>query len=688
MVSCLRSTSIIRLTSGLASRPTTSSSRSTLLRCQLSTNSGASSQLSQKSSIYKFQVSSPSNSASSSSQLLSSQFSYSSSAYSTAVNAKLDIVDELAGEFESSLSISGNSAHADAANQAWAAFETLKAEKGGSLSESEYIESLRSIATARDFNRAYSIVNEMKSNGISVGSEAYSLLLNSGRRTLRLSEIRQLFGDADDFYQHQNKRRDNSENEHRNNVSEAVQTKSHYFEQMSIVLKEMNAENIRPTPWFYEELANFLTITNQAGILINIATAMEKRGEQPSTKFYNRMLHCLPRSGLIDRASMLFNRMVLRGTADYYSYLVRASSLVYVNQAEAARAILSDMKGKFSMDSVAYNVLIKSYLSQKNSEQALQVFQQMTRDSAIAPTRVTCRTFMSYFYESADLSGAEPIIAYFPKANFPETAEDCGNVMKFFARYDPSKVLQFITEFKEQNGGKLASASSGNHIAHAFLRILNDRQVPNDWKKTFGDLAIESFEGESKETVENSLLKYAPELPYHFRMIISKIASPDSATYEIVFKKLLQLRRYDSVKALYQSMFTSETPQSVSVQAVHRNLYLTALLSSRDTAAAAEFIAEMHTRRAPVSGKNLELMEGLGIELPRGALSAQKGYGVTAFQRKNQGQGQGQGSNNNNNNNNFRSQNNNSNNNNSSNNNNRKQSKYSNSNEQQELNII
>ena len=121
----------------------------------------------------------------------------------------------------------------------------------------------------------------------------------------------------------------------------------------------MKSLKIQPTAWFYEEMANFLTATNQAGVLINLATAMEKRGEIPSIKFYNRMLHCLPRCGLLDRASMLFNRMVLKGTADYYTFLVRASSLVYINQLEAARAVISDLKGKFPLDVVAYNILIK-----------------------------------------------------------------------------------------------------------------------------------------------------------------------------------------------------------------------------------------------------------------------------------------------------------------------------------------
>ena len=65
-------------------------------------------------------------------------------------------------------------------------------------------------------------------------------------------------------------------------------------------------------------------------------------------------------------------------------------------------------------------------------------------------------------------------------------------------------------------------------------------------------------------------------------MIIERIEAPDSVTYEIVLKKLIQLRRFDAVKSLYQSMFSPQNPHNVSAQPVHRNLYLTALLMSRN----------------------------------------------------------------------------------------------------------
>ena len=95
-------------------------------------------------------------------------------------------------------------------------------------------------------------------------------------------------------------------------------------------------------------------------------------------------------------------------------------------------------------------------------------------------------------------------------------------------------------------------------------------------------------------------------------------------------KKLIQLRRYDAVKALYQSMFSPQNPHNVSAQPVHRNLYLTALLMNRENDAIRDFISEMHGRRIPISGKNTILLEEAAIELPRGALTAKKGQGVTA----------------------------------------------------------
>lgn len=517
-----------------------------------------------------------------------------------------------------------NLAYTEASDQAWSSLQSLKSSKTPDVSDFTAI--LRQLSEARDFNRCKALIGEIKAAGMEIDSEIYSLVLNSGRRTLRSNEIRELFGDSTDYFQ---RKSTNSENpSHQGEI-----TRSPFYENISEIVGEMKSKSIYPTVWFYEELANFLTSINQAGVLINLATAMEKRGEQPSTKFYNRMLHCLPRCGLLDRASMLFNRLVLKGKADYYTYLVRASSLVYVNQMEAARAVLSDMKGKFQMDPVAYNILIKSYLSQGNCEQAVQVFKQMTRDPSIAPNRVTCRTFLSYFYESANLTHSEPIVGYFEKANFPETFEDYGNVIKFFARYDPPKVLEIFKQVKEKFANSDLVAHDKNQVYHAFLRVLNDRQVTNDWKNSFSKLILgEEKSGKSdlkKESSSSSLLN-APDLPFNFKMIIERIESPDSVTYEIVLKKLIQLRRYDAVKSLYQSMFSPQNPHNVSAQPVHRNLNLTALLMGRETEAVREFISEMHGRRIPISGKNTLLLEEAGIELPRGALTAKKGQGVTA----------------------------------------------------------
>lgn len=554
--------------------------------------------------------------------------------YSTA-NATLrsedeSFVDVLNGETSTLKSVPGNVASAsaqfaEASDRAWSAFQTLKSEK--TPNSSDYINALRELSEARDFNRCKAVLNEIKAAGIELDSEMISLVLNSGRRTLRSNEIRELFGD-------------NSERKSQTSGAtseESLPSRSQFFDQISSLVQEMKSKNLRPTVWFYDELANFLTAINQAGVLINLATAMEKRGEQPSTKFYNRMLHCLPRCGLLDRATMLFNRMVLRGNADYYTYLVRASSLVYVNEMEGARTVLSEMKGKHQMDTVAYNILIKSYLSQGNCEQAVKVFKQMTREPSIAPNRITCRTFLSYFYESANLAHSEPIISYFERVNFPETFEDYGNVIKFFARYDPPKVNEIFNQLK----GKINSESSSNdknQVYHAFLRVLNDRQVTNDWKKSFANLILEGANPEGSSIKATTL--NAPDLPYHFRTIIDRIESPDSVTYEIVLKKLIQLRRFDAVKALYQSMFNSENSHNVSVQPVHRNLNLTALLMSRNLESAREFINEMHARRIPISGKNTGLIEEAGIELPRGALTAKKGQGVTANRSTRQHKGE------------------------------------------------
>lgn len=509
------------------------------------------------------------------------------------------------------------------ASEAWNALQSLKSER--QLSLTDYATCMRKLAEARDFTRAFELLQEMKSNANALpDAEIFSLVLSSVRRTLRPSEIRQLFGEVQTSPRFANNSNEDGE----------TATASPFFSQVKEIVGEMQEKGFRPAMWFYEEFANQFAVTNQGGLLINLATAMEKRGEEPSTKFYNRMLHCLPRCGLIDRASMLFNRMVLRGTADYYSYLVRASSLIYTNQPEAARAIISDARARFQLDSVAYNILIKSHLAQRDSEEAIKVFHQMTKEASIAPTRVTCRTFLSYFYESGDLSMAEPVVAYFAKAGFPETVEDYGNLVKFFARFDPPRVLEVMRELKNKSADNMAN----NHILHAFLRILNDRRVMPDWKRSFAEFILEqTAEVKAPSESVDFFSKYCPELPYHYRMILQRITSPDATTLEIVMKKLLQLRRFDAVRSLYDAIFAadSQAPTSVSVASVHRNLYLTALLSANDLEASKTFVADMQQRRIPISGKNTSLMESLSIALPAGAMTAKKGQGVTVTPRAN-----------------------------------------------------
>lgn len=522
-------------------------------------------------------------------------------------------------EFEA-LNVSSAPSQSENASDAIAEFEALKAERTPALSD--YTACMKKLAMARDFNRCAQLLKELKGAGLEADSETYSLVLSSVRRTLRPAEIRQLFGEAFPS---------RFEEDGKEAAVAQETTNSPFFAQVRQIVNEMRSAGVKPVMWFYEDFANQFAVTNQGGLLINLATAMEKRGEEPSTKFYNRMLHCLPRCGLIDRASMLFNRMVLRGTADYFSYLVRASALIYTNQPEAARAIIADARARFPMDSVAYNIIIKSYLAQGDSVEAIKVFHQMTEDPAIAPTRVTCRTFLSYFYESGDLSMAEPVVNYFDKAGFPETSEDYANLIKFFARFDPPRVLEVVKELR----AKAPESLSGNYILHSFLRILNDRRVVPDWKRALSEFIVGAVP-EVKGAEEGFFAKVLPELPFNYRAILQRIAQPDNTTLEIVMKKLLQLKRYDSVRSLYDSIFAADSsvPTSVSVASVHRNLYLTALISSNDSEMARNFVADMQQRRIPISGKNTSLLEAANIAVPAGAITVKKGQGITVTPRQ------------------------------------------------------
>jgi len=516
-------------------------------------------------------------------------------------------------------------------------FREGQATKDAIPSLQEYNGVLAELADCRDFARAWQVREEMRGAGVAGDADTYSAILRAGQRTLRLHEVRQLFGEA---------------LEHRDShaafdAPTAPKTPTLFFAQMQQVLQEMTSSGLHPTMSFYEDLANVLATSNQAGVLINVSTAMEKQGLQPSTRFYNRLMYCLPRCGLLERAGMLFNRMVLRGTADYYTYLTRASGLVYAGQCEAARQVINSAKAHFPLDTVAFNIIIKSHLERDSVDQAVGVFNQMTRDPSVAPNRVTCRTFLSYFFESGALAQADAIIRYFPQAKFPETTEDYANLIKFFARYDPAKVMGLM---KDVESGAIPTDA---HIYHAFLRILTDRQITPDWKRTFGAMLLKEREHEHEHEHEHDpehdpehehagkgdtegLSGLCADLPFHFRQLIRQMEQtqirPNGVTYEISMRKLVQMKRFDLVTRLYNHM--SQQSRELSIQAVHRNFQLTALLCGGKMDEAGEFVKSMQSRRVVVSGRNASLMEKLGMEMPRGLLTAKAGYVSRSAGRK------------------------------------------------------
>lgn len=491
----------------------------------------------------------------------------------------------------------------------------------------EYNNVLAELADCRDFPRAWQVFEEMKAASVRGDAETYSFLLRAGQRTLRLNEIRRLFGEVIEH-------RDGTSAAESSDAS-AAKPQTPFFEQMQQLVQEMEASGQSLGMAFYEDLANVLATSNQAGALINVSTAMEKKGLQPSTRFYNRLMYCLPRCGLLERAGMLFNRMVLRGTADYYTYLTRASGLVYAGQCEAARQVISSAKAHFPLDTVAFNIIIKSHLERDAVEQAVGVFNQMVKDPAIAPNRVTCRSFLSYFFESGALAEADAIIRYFPQAKFPESTEDYGNLIKFFARYDPSKVMGLM---KDIHAG---SIPVDIHIYHAFLRILTDRQVTPDWKRTFGTMLLKESQPAAAAAAAGeaeTLSALCAELPFHFRELIRQMeqtgVQPNSVTYEIAMRKFIQVKRFDAVTRLYNYMIAQN--RDLSLQSVHRNFQLTALLSSGSIEAASEFVKALQSRRVVVSGRNVSLMEKMGMEMPRGLLTAKAGGVSRAMGRKDQ----------------------------------------------------
>lgn len=468
------------------------------------------------------------------------------------------------------------------------------------LSLADYEAFLSELATARDFNSAYSVYSDMRAAGITPSSSAYGSVLRAGRRTLRSHELRQVLGKGE---REEDSRRHESadEQERRPTIN---------FDRMMEIRRQMDEDGVKLNTEFWDDCAQWLAYTNNAGMLIHFAMTQELAGTTPSINYYNRMLYTLPRCGFRDRADMLFSRMVLNGMVDESTYTTRLGSLVYQGRFDEAESLFDELKAKFAPTVISYNTIIHGYLSAQQADKALEVLEEMKKSKTAQPNSVTASTFITSFYESGKLEHANAILKYFKESiNYPQDAMARSILLKFYGRYDPSQASRLLQELVQ------AEPNFDILVYNSVLSILGDRRVHPDWKRLLGDIVVDD---KPMPVRAGGLAELCGSLPFHIRHLVMRMEAygvkPDASTYELVMRALNARKDFTSCIKLYEQMMPKEMYSS------HHNLYLTALIySGASEETVNKFLVDMRLRRWPISSANHRRIVEQGFKLPPGA---------------------------------------------------------------------
>ncbi len=475
-----------------------------------------------------------------------------------------------------------------------------EAKASSSLTQSDYESFLKTLSGENSFKECYSIWKDMKEAGVSITSNCYAYVFQSGRKTLKISEIRALFGRP------LPRRAEQSETEPTTQA-----TSSYFFSQISEVKQMMDQDGVEFEQWFWDDVSSWLSTINQGGLLINIALALEERGISPSVHFYNKMLYTLPRCGFADRADLLFSRMLLNKVTDLQSYVIRLGSLVFMARYDEADKLFIELCKTYEPNEIAYNTIIHGYLRANQVEKALKVFEAMKQSESARPSHVTANTFLSYFYDSGELGYAKEILEYFKDTiGFPKNSAEKGHLLKFFARYEPSKAAELL------NSMIAHQTNFDIEVYNSLLAILVDRRIPAEWKRTLGSLPLDK----TYPPKVDGLAEVCISLPYHIRHLVGRMEAynikPRSTTYDYLMKAILARKDFNALIKIYQDMLAKNVPAFSS----HHNCYLSALIQMKAPEEQIQsFLSKMRIKRWPISSVNSRRLDEANITVPPGS---------------------------------------------------------------------
>lgn len=499
----------------------------------------------------------------------------------------------------------------------------------------------------RYFTSAFTKLKQLRANGYVPSHEIYTWVATSGRRTLRPRELKILFGDTSNMFDSKVLGPAPPGLEEIEGQSYLRSTNSSmYFQDYKELLDMMKEDDRSFTMYFYDNLAHHCAGENFGGVLVNVAIALEKRGIQPSTIFYNKMLRCLPACNMMDRANVLFSRMVLNGLADESSYAIRIASLVHHNRIQDAIETFKEHRKLFPINRLTCNTMINGYLKARLVNEALELFEDMKNSVEARPDNITANTFVNYYNESGDLSSASKILDYFVGSNYPSTGVDYGNLIRLYARYDDNrlraimaKVLTIDSLGSAQTtvGGGSVTPSGATikqvipphadvEVYNALLRCLFDRFIPTISKQSIGDILnrtlhtvlpvnnLTPLQEDTLKILDEIISIVSPCITSDIMRILTRMKAeyviPSATTYELLMRTMRFRNQMDGIIKLWKFM-TLNCPHVI--YSSHRNYHLAALISKGDVEGAQEAVKMMEYKKCIVLDYNLEGLDRLGI---------------------------------------------------------------------------
>lgn len=418
-------------------------------------------------------------------------------------------------------------------------------------------------ATTHYFPTAYEVFIEARARfPEQLTGAAYEAILHCCRKKLRVHEVRELFG---------------AESRLLETISGREIIHWEHYDQAKQVVQWAKDKGIVFSSDFYDNLAASLNKTSFTGAMLSVAMAMERDGIQPSEVFYARLLQTMQKSGMTERASVLFSRLVesfqdAEGNGlSIMTYLIRMMSLVQSGASFEAETIWEQIKERFGADklpSAAWNVRIAHLINLGKWNEVFDEVLPMMRSGQpqTQPTPNTARVLVRHFIgafrkprgrtSTVTLPGhlvpkaletiEEALQSWYTKSGepsqlhehnilnvnengtsdiyalpktFPINPTDYANLSRLYAKYDPKRVAGIFDKYLAAAEADKRLPSVSTAMCNAILSILSDRQCIIEWRNMIAEDFLRKFSPSKKDDANNKKpflggLSGGPLVPY------------------------------------------------------------------------------------------------------------------------------------------------------------------------------